>query len=574
MVSDVLKIKPNRRRPELITDALDRRAASVLYDRHFEVQMRDSTRPPRADGSRDGLQRVSSSVVSTVPSPFVLAVNRMGYGPTSGQRAEFNALGPNDDARFDAYVDQQLDPDSIVDTEYDAQVAVSGFTTLDKSLLALWTNHHSQNSGGYSNRILPVEESEFDMFLRGIYSKKQLEHQMTMFWLDHFNVYGWDYWSLPVWSHWVREIRSRCFGQFRDLLFFTAKHPAMLYYLDQYTSTVAGPNENYSRELFELHTLGAENYYGVIPWTQVPTDSQGTPMGYVDDDVFECTRCLTGWSVGNGNGGSPDNGHFYYRPSEHDRFQKIVLGNFIPADQGDLQDGHDVLNMLFAHPGTARHIAGKLCRRFISDNPPQALIDQVADTFYQTRSQPDQIKQTMEVVLKSNEFKTTWNEKVKRPFEILVGFMRGTRANYQFRENGADIGSLLWRYDQTSNPLFSWPTPDGYPDEREKWESTTVRVMTWRLLLWLVDETTNGQPHFNAVAATLASARSANELVDFWVNRLLARAIDPTDRQELVDFMAQGINPNTDLDLTDEDTEERLRMMVALILNSPEALIK
>ena len=142
---------------------------------------------------------------------------------------------------------------------------------------------------------LPVIASALPLMHHG--SRRQLAEVLADFWHNHFNVYGPDSWAAPVWSHWDRVvIRGNALGNFRTMLGQVAEHPAMLYYLDNYTNTSAGPNENWARELFELNTLGAENYLGVKRQADVPVDGAGAPTGYVDDDVFEATRCFTGWT--------------------------------------------------------------------------------------------------------------------------------------------------------------------------------------------------------------------------------------------------------------------------------------
>ncbi len=503
------------------------------------------------------------------PSLYNIAVNRMGYGEIQGQRNDWLALGGDEDTRFDNYVDQQLQPNSIVDTEYDNKLASSGFVTLDKSLSTLWYDHHL-GGGGWSNRMRPVREIERDTFMRAYHSKRQLQQMMVEFWLDHFNIYGWDYWTAPVWPHLVKIVRNNAFNNFYTLLRRITQHPSMLYYLDNYANTLAGPNENHARELIELHTLGAENYFGVGDPSAVPLDGNGVPVAYVDNDVYEATRALTGWSVANGSGGRPDNGQFYYEDADHDRFQKIILGVTMPANRQQ-QDGEDLLRILADHPGTGRYIARKLCRRFIADDPPQAVIDAAATTFNSLAYDNNQIRETLRVILKSNEFKTTWNQKVKRPFDIVVSALRATRTSWQFHWDADDSDSFFWSYDRAGHSLFTWPSPDGYPDTRTKWQSTTARVMTWRHLLWMSDERNSGGSYRWDVEAR-TTGDSANQIVDYWIQRIHRRQLDPADRQELVDFMAQGINPDLSLRPFSSSTSDRLRSVVALICNCPNFL--
>ncbi|MEM1250259.1 MAG: DUF1800 domain-containing protein [Acidobacteriota bacterium] len=520
---------------------------------------------------------VKTNAAAEAPSLFTTAVNRMGYGETSGQKSEWNQLGGNEPERFLGYVQQQLNPSTIDDSVYEGQRSGAGFTTLDKGLSELWVDHH-RSGVGWSERSRPIREVELDTFLRAIYSKRQLQEVMVEFWMNHFSMYGWDYWSVHVWSDVVNIVRTDCFRNFHTLLRKITKHPSMLYYLDNYASTLAGPNENHARELVELHTLGAENYYGVGDPSAVPVephpDGTNWPIAYVDNDVYEATRALTGWSVANGSSDRPNNGQFYYDDADHDRFQKIILGLTMPANRKQ-EDGDDLLRRLADHPGTARHIARKLCRRFISDDPPQNVVDAAAQRFFSRRNSSNQIRDTLQVILESPEFEATWAQKVKRPFDVAVSALRATKSNFNFTWNADDVDDFLWNYDRCGQALFTWPAPDGFPDVRNKWQSTTPRVMTWRLMLWMADErTSSGNYRWNVVSKTTgAGALTAEEVVDYWANRIFRRNLDPLDHDELVDFMANGFSPTSPLPIgNDSDTDARVRSLVALMCNMPTFL--
>jgi uncharacterized protein (DUF1800 family) len=302
-------------------------------------------------------------------------------------------------------------------------------------------------------------------------------------------------------------------------------------------------------------------------------DGSGKPVGYVDADVFEAARAFTGWTFDYSYPISGSTGLFQYRSDWHDRFQKTVLGTFMPQDQAALKDGRDVLDALAEHPGTARHIAGKLCRRLISDQPPQSVVDQAAAVFEAARYASDQLAQVVRTILLSDEFLSTWGEKIKRPFEIAVSAVRAANADMPFTYGG-DNGTFFYRYDQTGQPLFSWRSPDGYPDNREDWQSASPLIMSWRLCNWLVDATEdNGSFYLDVLAQTPGSARSANQLADFWINRLLGRPMPSEERHEIVEMMAQGHHPDHALPVaSDDDTQERLRAMVGLIFMSPSFL--
>jgi uncharacterized protein (DUF1800 family) len=531
----------------------------------------------RADEARG-----ASEQLPTAPNLAVIALNRMGYGPRPGQIGEFIGLGGSPEERIAAYVAQQLDPDSIDDSWVESKIAAANFYSVQVDpnpyyyLLDLWRWYVEgiNAPGGETSSSIPRDELREVTLLRALFSKRQLVEVMTEFWHNHFNVYiDTSSWVRATMPHLDTVIRSNVFGNFRALLEKVAKSPAMLRYLDNYTNRAAGPNENFSRELFELHTLGAENYLGVMDQNEVPTDGDGRPVGYVDDDIFESTRCLTGWSFAYGTEGDPDNGTFYYRPEWHDRFQKNVLGVYIPDNQADLQDGLDLLDALASHPGTGRHIARKLCQRFISDDPPQSVVDAAAAKFTARWRAPDQIKQVLEVILLSEEFASTWGEKIKRPFEIATSALRAGAADWTPGVDSGDTWDFMWRFRGTGQNPFGWASPNGYPDTREAWESMTPRVMSWRLCGWLIEFRNDaGNYYMDVVAQTPEGMRSANDLVDFWTNRILGRDMQYEDREELVEFMAQGFNPDLALNFNDDDTRERLRSLVGLIFMSPEFL--
>jgi len=347
----------------------------------------------------------------------------------------------------------------------------------------------------------------------------------------------------------------------------------MMYMLDNYTSSVTGPNENYTRELFELHTLGAENYLGVMRQDDVPVDSQGRPIGYVDADVFEATRCFTGWSVANGQSGAPNTGVFYYRANWHDRFQKHVLKVFIPQDQPDLVDGRMVLDTLAAHPGTARYVSRKLCRRLIGDTPSQATVDAAAQVFYDQRAAPDQLRQVVRAILLSAEFRATWGTKVKRPFEVVVSAMRAAAAQFPFVIGNGDSDTFFWLYGNTGQRLFNRRSPDGYPDERAFWMVPNPRVGSWRLCTWLMNEASGSTFYLDVVTQTPPTVRSANQITDFWIDRVFSRALSAPERSAAVTFMAQGMDPNIALPWNDS-IKNRVRALVGLLFWSPEFLYR
>ncbi|MCX6046208.1 MAG: DUF1800 domain-containing protein, partial [Chloroflexi bacterium] len=437
------------------------------------------------------------------------------------------------------------------------------------SLAQLWVDHVQTPTMDYGVRQLPVSETEKATLLKAVYSKRQLQEVLADFWFNHFNIQGWDYWAAPVFVHYDRDvIRGNMLGNFRQMLGAVAQSPAMLYFLDNQSNSGGNPNENYARELFELHTMGAENYLGVVPLTvganggfehPGPKDPNGRPLLYVDDDVYGATTCFTGWRI------NTDTGLFAFDSAAHFPYQKLVLGQAIPASQG-IKDGNDVLDILAHHPGTAHFICRKLCRRLIGDNPPESVIQTAAAVFSAQVDAPDQLKQVTKTILLSQEFRTTWGEKIKRPLEYVVSLLRIAQADF------TPDGSFLWFTSQMGQRLYSWQPPNGYPDFKATWSSTMPLLQRWRVCNWLLNSWTYGGTEANKDQLRIQftnppTLKKPTELVDGWSMALLGRLLPDNERQPVVDFMADGRNPTADL--PDKEIKDRLAFMIGLIFMAP-----
>jgi len=294
--------------------------------------------------------------------------------------------------------------------------------------------------------------------LRAAYSNHQLQELLVDFWYNHFNVFlnkGADRYLVPTYER--EAIRPHVFGKFYDLLLETAKSPAMLFYLDNWESVSPeaaerqarfnlkaakrGLNENYGRELLELHTLGVDG-------------------GYTQQDVIEVARCFTGWTIARPRQG----GGFEYNDKVHDKGRKVVLGHVI-ADGGGMNDGLKVLDILVHHPATARFISLKLARRFVADDPPPSLVTRMADTF--TRSDGD-LRQVVRAMITSPEFwsQGAYNAKIKTPFEMVVSALRAA---------DADVSSafvLSNELQKLGEPLYRKIEPTGYSSANAEWVSS------------------------------------------------------------------------------------------------------
>jgi uncharacterized protein (DUF1800 family) len=424
-------------------------------------------------------------------------LNRIAFGPRPGDIARIRATG------LDRYIDQQLHPDRLPDRDIDTRL--STLTTLRKSagqissefeqpLIEMRQQRQLANasSGGSGasaepspemrarNNQLVLELSQ-QKILRAIYSERQLSEVMVDFWFNHFNVdarKGRDRFLLTAYER--DAIRPHVLGRFRDLLEATAKSPAMLFYLDNWMSADPdaatrdpraavrpvnprrrGLNENYARELMELHTLGVDG-------------------GYSQKDVTEVARAFTGWTIGN-----PRQGRGYFFDARvHDRGEKLVLGHRIQAGGGE-DDGERVLDILASHPSAARFVATKLVRRFVSDTPPAALVARAAASFSESGGD---IRDVLQTIFTAPEFLApeAYRAKVKTPFEFIVSAMRATDSDVQ------DAVPLVRAVQQLGMPLYACQPPTGYKDTAETWINTGALVQRMNLALALASNRMRG----------------------------------------------------------------------------------
>lgn len=307
------------------------------------------------------------------------------------------------------------------------------------------------------NPQMVVTELQRAKLLRAVYSERQLKEVLVDFWENHFSIYvqkDADRWLMTAFDR--DAIRPFAFGRFRDLLGATARSPAMLFYLDNWQSSVVrkypatkdkparqsgGINENYARELLELHTLGVNG-------------------GYTQKDVQEVARCFTGWTIRKPN----EEGIFYFNPQAHDNGEKIVLGQKIAAG-GGVGDAEKVLDILATNPSTARFISAKLAQRFLGDNPPKATVEQAAQVFLKTDGS---IRETLRSIIASPAFLSPamYQTKIKSPFEFAAASLRVMNA-----ETDANRPVLDW-IAKMGQPLFGRVTPDGYPENSSEWLAT------------------------------------------------------------------------------------------------------
>jgi uncharacterized protein (DUF1800 family) len=339
-------------------------------------------------------------------------LSRFAFGPRPGDVERVQSIGA------EAYLHQQLRPAPIALTP----ISISNLRNVQPPRKLL-------------------EDLQAHKIARAVENEWQLQEVMTDFWFNHFNVF-WsknaDRWLTTPYE--ANAIRPHVLGKFKDLLMATAKSPAMLVYLDnRLSSSVRGINENYARELMELHTLGVDG-------------------GYTQKDVQEVARALTGWTIEAPQRG----GAFIFRPRMHDDGEKIILGHRIHAH--GITDGEAVIDILAKHPSTARFISTKLVRRFVADDPPESLVNHVADVYKKTDGG---IREMLHAIVTSREFNSpdTVGAKTKTPFEYAVSAIRSL--------DGTTDGSrpLAQSIARMGQPLYQCQPPTGYPDRGDYWMS-------------------------------------------------------------------------------------------------------
>jgi len=393
---------------------------------------------------------------------------------------------------YAGFLEWQLDHESIDDGGLEDLLA-SFLPTLTMNADELSDYIFEQENFGAAQRDLTIAT-----MIRQIYSPRQLFERMVEFWGDHFNVP-----MNSVVSAYFKTLEDRsvmrplAMGQFEDLLLADAKSPAMLYYLDNYTSTAEGPNENYAREMLELHTLGVNG-------------------GYTEDDIKETARVLTGWSI-------RQPASFFFRPGFHDNGTKTVLGTTFQSS--GVSEGEQLLSMIAGHESTARHIATKLAQRFVADLPETDVVDAVAQSF--TDSAGD-IRETLRTLLMHPQVVQTMPLKLKRPNEFGAAVLRGL-------ETELDERVLTGFYDALSEGghlPFSWPAPDGYPDQREYWQSTNGFLMRFnRASAWASE-----QAGLSPVLIEAAQAASLNDQLDILERALKPQGLGVEERQQLMRY--------------------------------------
>ncbi|MDR3440701.1 DUF1800 domain-containing protein [Telmatospirillum sp.] len=468
-----------------------------------------------------------------------LLLNRLAFGGNPADLTEVGQLGA------DRWIDSQLapapgdDPGMVerlaavrLHIKYDAGEGYAAademrpLALLDRDVADLWPLTDGKHPMAGQERQRPRQEVAAATLLRAIHSRWQLREVLVDFWHNHFNVNAaGDQAIAAALPAYDRMIRIHAFGNFREFLEAVATSSAMLTYLNNRSSRAGNANENFGRELLELHSLGRDAYLNDLynRWRDVPGALKGRAAGYIDQDVYEAARAFTGWTIedGAGLGGGqslPATGRFAYVEAWHDNYQKRVLGVDFDPFQSPMADGRKVLDLVAFHPATARFVCTKLCRRLVADVPPDSLVKAATAVWIENQKQPDQIRRVVGAIAHAPETRQGFGAKVKRPLELVASYARGAGIDATVTEG------LLNELDGSGQKLFGWAAPTGYPDSMDYWLSSHVLRKRWTLVLGLT-ENWWGTGVF-LPTQRLGGAMTAEQAVSLWHEDLTGAVAD------------------------------------------------
>src|SRR3989454_1662065 len=473
------------------------------------------------------------------------ALTRLAYGPRPGEVERVAQEGVM------RWIDRQLAPEQIADGDRAAREREFRVLHYDRGDLAqLYLDAQRERRERKADTTAdqtpgPVEQQGRRLagqlaelaVVRATISERQLYEVMVDFWSNHFNVFlgkGADRFLLPDYVEHV--IRPHALGRFEDLLIATAESPAILFYLDNWESVALGLNENYGRELMELHTLGGDG-------------------GYTQKDVTEVARCFTGWTMDKPR----QYADFKFDERLHDPGPKYVLGKKIHA--GGMKDGEQVIELLVHHPSTAKFISTKLARRFVSDNPPPSLVNRMAETF---KSSDGDIRAVLKTMIWSPEFwsRDAYRAKIKTPFELVVSAARAT---------GSDVDTplpLVQWVGRIGQPLYQCQPPTGYSDKAEAWVNTGALLNRLNFSLALAGNKMRGARTDVASLLGVDSSAEPKTALDRAVQVFLGGQAAPATVETL---QKQLDNPQVlQAKLDDPRKQVDLGVVAGLVLGAPE----
>jgi uncharacterized protein (DUF1800 family) len=507
--------------------------------------------PPAAAPAAPPAATLLPPTTLSEPRQILHVLDRLGYGPRPGDVEAVRRMG------VAAWIEAQLHPERLDDRALEDRLAAVRVPAMTPR--ALMDAYPLPQTFRQQGMEVPREQTPQAMIgelqraklLRAVYGERQLQEVLTDFWFNHFNVFagkGTLRYYLPEYERAV--IRPHALGRFRDLLGAAARHPAMLYYLDAWLSIAPGTrggefrsglNENYARELLELHTLGVDG-------------------GYTQADVVAVARAFTGWTIDHPRPGHPrSGGGFLFDARAHDRGAKTILGQAFPPE-GGREEGERVLDLLARHPATARFVAAKLARRFVVDDPPAALVERAAAVF---RDTDGDIRAVVRAIVLSPEFwaPAAYRAKVKTPLEFVAGALRALGAE---TDAGAPVLRTLLLMGQAP---YSAQAPTGYADRAEAWASPGGLLAR----LNFVQALAGGRLVGTTVDLGRFAAPAGGDpttLADGLIDTLLAGEASAETRAVIQDALAHPAIRRATLD--DPVTAPDVAKVVALVLGAPE----
>ena len=468
--------------------------------------------------------------VFVATDPDLHLLRRATFGPTPASRSAVRKMGRR------AWLEQQLDPGSIDDSDCEHLI--------DRRFPGLqWSIAQARAR---------LEEFSWDLMFdlgvatlaRACWSKRQLFEVMVDFWSNHLNVTnpfdgGWDCRH----DYDRRVIRKHALGRFEDMLLASAEHPAMLLYLNNAESSKYSPNENYGRELLELHTVGVDG-------------------GYNETDMRQSALIMTGFTV------DWETTRFTYEPSWHHTGRVHVM-NWHHANTtgpGGYQVARRYIRYLANHRSTARRIAFTLAQRFVSDQPPAGLVDQLADEYLRSDTA---IKPVLRKLFRSSAFANSVGEKIRRPMEDLAATIRilGIKPDQHGTEG---MRGLYWMLGDLGNAPLAWIPPNGYPDTADDWRSAGGSLGRWNMHMSLAAHWWPDQlilPHLRNNLLPRRLPRTHGALVDTLAKRLVFRELPGAHRTAILRFL--GVRGSDPLDEDSSVMQWELASLVSLILDTP-----
>jgi uncharacterized protein (DUF1800 family) len=490
------------------------------------------------------------------PLPYRVALNRVTFGARDLDVASVSASG------LEAWLNTQLAPPAGDDPELDAylkaqtmriQYPAAGaqnpggtwpavnedrpLNYLYADTPALWDVATKAGSTvSFQERFRIRQELAAATWIRNAHSQYQLREFIVDFWHNHFNI-GKNENELatsllPVYDR--VAIRPHVFGNFRTLLEANATSSSMLMYLDNWVSNAVTPNENYAREIMELHTLGGGAYLGTADPTTVAKVA-GVAVGFTDQDIIQASRALSGWTVEFGQRFSgvsiPSTGKFLYNAAQHNTQASKILGVDVAALTNPMAQGRKLLDTIAYHPSTATFVVTKLVKRIFGDTPPQAVITRGVAAWTKYRTAPDQIARVLRAILiEGDEMWTAPATKVRRPYERVIALVRTTDMVLKASQ------IMTSTFDPLNDSLFAWQAPNGRPDTNAYWLATGATLATWNLMLQL--------PYSSDITTTLTNqtptgtGASSTMVVDYWVGRMVGYRLPDSAMNTLVSDQA------------------------------------